>query len=66
MTQEMSGRQFNIAQGSTSQGLGSPLGAPPGDLEAGQPGLNLEQLWGVVIAIQQQVTQSQLQLATLL
>ena len=59
MTQGMSGREFNI---------GSPLGAPQGDLEAGSSGQppNLEQLWGVVTAIQQQVTQSQLQLATLL
>ena len=42
-------------------------GAAPGDLERGPPDQpNLEQLWGVVTAIQQQVTQSQLQLATLL
>ena len=67
LTQTMTGREFNIAQGSTSQGQGSPLGAAPGDLEAGPPGQpSLEQLWGAVTAIQQQVTQSQLQLATLL
>ena len=66
LTQEI-GREFNIAQGSTSQGQGSPLGVAAGDLEAGPPGQpSFEQLWEAVTAIQHQVTQSQLQLATLL
>ena len=47
--------RFNFAQGSTSQAPVSPLVAP-GDLETGQRGpLSIEEVLGIVYALQQHV-----------
>ena len=46
---------YDLPAGSTSQGPASPLVAP-GDLEAGPP--SIDQVWGMVYKLQQQVTQS--------
>ena len=47
--------RFNFAQGSTSQPPVSPLAAP-GDVETGQRGPpSIDEMWGMVYALQQQV-----------
>jgi hypothetical protein len=63
MVQGMTAQHYNLPAGSTSQSAASPLAAT-GDLEAGPP--SIDQVWGLVQALQQQMTLSQQQLATLL